>query len=90
MGEARTAGFLRYYEIPGYNHASSTVFNAAWDAVTALENRGEQGMAPPARIVADTADVSSRTWPLSEYPMWPKYAGSGDMDMASSFACALR
>ena len=38
MGEARTAGFLRYYEIPGYNHAVSTVFNAAWDSISTLEN----------------------------------------------------
>ena len=90
MGEERTAGFLRYYEIPGYNHAFSTVFNAAWDSITALENWVESGVAPPAQIVADTVGVPGRTRPLCEYPTWPKYAGSGDVNAASSFACALR
>ena len=90
MGEARTAGFLRYYEIPGYNHAFSTVFNAAWDSITALEDWVERGVAPPPQVVADTAGVPGRTRPLCEYPTWPKYAGSGDVNAASSFACALR
>ncbi len=48
MGTSRTDGFLRYYEIPGYNHAASTVFNAAWDSITTLENWVERGVAPPA------------------------------------------
>ena len=32
MGAATVDGFVRYYEIPGYGHAVSTVFNAAWDS----------------------------------------------------------
>ena len=35
MGDS--GDFLRYYEIPGYGHAVSTVFNASWDSLTALE-----------------------------------------------------
>lgn len=87
MGASRTDGFLRYYEIPGYGHAASTVFNAAWDSLTALENWVEQGTAPPAQTVADTVGVPGRTRPLCAYPTWPKYNGTGDVNLAASFTC---
>ncbi|MCR5863757.1 tannase/feruloyl esterase family alpha/beta hydrolase [Aquincola sp. J276] len=87
MGAARTAGFLRYYEIPGYGHAASTVFNAAWDSLTALDNWVEQGIAPPAQTVADTVGVPGRTRPLCDWPAYPRYRGSGDVNAAASFVC---
>ncbi|MGV2289873.1 tannase/feruloyl esterase family alpha/beta hydrolase [Trinickia sp. YCB016] len=90
MGAAKVREFARYYEIPGYGHAVGTAFNAAWDSLTTLENWVEKGVAPPPQIVADTYGVPGRARPLCEYPAWPKYAGSGDVDAASSFACALR
>ena len=89
MGAARTDGFMRYYEIPGYNHAASTVFNAAWDSLTALENWVERGVAPGSQVVADTVGVPGRTRPLCEYPTFPRYTGTGDVNLASSFACVL-
>ena len=88
MGAARADGFLRYYEIPGYNHAVSTTFNAAWDSLGALENWVEQGKAPVNQVVFDTAGVPGRSRPLCDYPTWPKYSGSGDVNTAASFACA--
>jgi hypothetical protein len=90
MGAQRTAEFLRYYEIPGYNHAVSAVFNAAWDSVGALENWVEKGLAPADPVVFDTAGVPGRSRPLCEYPLWPKYRGSGDVNAAGSFGCAAR
>ena len=87
MGPARVAGFLRYYEIPGYNHAVSAVFNAAWDSLGALENWVEKGQAPVDPKVFDTAGVPGRSRPLCEYPQWPRYKGSGDVNAASSFGC---
>jgi hypothetical protein len=87
MGEAEVAGFLRYYEIPGYGHAVSTTFNAAWDSLTALENWVERGVEPPPQVVADTVGVPGRTRPLCEWPAWPRYRGSGDPNAAASFEC---
>ena len=87
MGEAGVAGFLRYYEIPGYGHAVSTTFNAAWDSLTALENWVERGIEPPPQVVTDTAGVPGRTRPLCEWPAWPRYRGSGDVNAAASFEC---
>jgi feruloyl esterase len=90
MGSDVVPQFLRYYEIPGYNHAVSSEFNAAWDSLTALEAWVEQGTAPASQVVADTAAVPGRTRPLCEYPSWPRYDGSGDVDAASSFACVAQ
>ncbi|AMP03186.1 tannase/feruloyl esterase family alpha/beta hydrolase [Collimonas pratensis] len=90
MGSAEVAGFVRYYEIPGYGHSLSTVFNAAWDSLTALENWVEQGKAPVSQVVADTAGIPGRTRPLCEFPAWPKYSGAGDINLAASFSCATQ
>jgi feruloyl esterase len=87
MGEAGVASMLRYYEIPGYGHAASTTFNAAWDSLTTLENWVERGIEPPPQVVADTAGVPGRTRPLCEWPAWPRYRGSGDVNAAASFEC---
>ncbi|WP_398500321.1 tannase/feruloyl esterase family alpha/beta hydrolase [Variovorax sp.] len=95
MGAERVKGFMRYYQIPGYAHAVGTVFNASWDSLSALENWVEKGTAPTAMTVTDapidpvtmTASVPRRTRPLCDYPAWPKYKGSGDVDVAASFSC---
>lgn len=90
MGTAAVAGFMRYYEIPGYGHSTSTVFNAAWDSVTTLENWVENGIAPPAQVVADRTGVPGRTRPLCEYPTFPRYNLTGDINAAASFTCAAQ
>lgn len=90
MGSPAVAGFMRYYEIPGYGHAASSVFNAAWDSLTALEAWVEQGTAPTSQVVADTAGVPGRTRPLCEFPAWARYAGTGDPNLASSYTCVTQ
>ncbi|WP_371876418.1 tannase/feruloyl esterase family alpha/beta hydrolase [Pseudoduganella chitinolytica] len=66
----------------------STTFNASWDALKVLENWTENGIAPDHPVVTDTFGVPGRTRPLCDYPGWPKYRGSGDVDRADSFVCA--
>jgi hypothetical protein len=90
MGTDNVNSFMRYYEIPGYGHALSTVFNAAWDSLTTLENWVEERIEPPSQVVADTAGVPGRTRPLCEYPSWPQYQGSGDINVANSYTCATQ
>jgi hypothetical protein len=79
---------VRYYEVPGYGHAVSSDFNASWDSLTALEKWVEEDEAPKDQIVADTIGVPGRTRPLCDYPKWPRYAGTGDINDAASFECA--
>jgi feruloyl esterase len=90
MGVALVDTFLRYYEIPGYGHAIGTVFNAAWDSLTTLENWVEKSTLPPNQVVTDTLGVPGRTRPLCDYPAYPRYKGSGDVNLASSFTCSTQ
>lgn len=88
FGPSRVDGFARFYEVPGYGHAVSTVFNVAWDSLTALEGWVERGTAPSGQVATDTAGVPGRTRPLCDYPKWPQYRGTGDVNAAASFTCA--
>jgi feruloyl esterase len=90
MGVALVDTFLRYYEIPGYGHAIGIVFNAAWDSLTTLENWVEKSTLPPNQVVTDTLGVPGRTRPLCDYPAYPRYKGSGDVNLASSFSCSTQ
>jgi hypothetical protein len=47
MGLAEVDGFVRYYEVAGLGHAVSSVFNATWDSLTALEQWAEKPAPPP-------------------------------------------
>lgn len=79
--------FVRYYEVPGYGHAVSSDFNASWDSLTALEKWVEEAEAPEGEIVVDTVGVPGRSRPLCDYPQWPRYTGTGDINEAASFEC---
>lgn len=90
MGKDNVNSFVRYYEIPGYAHVVSTAFNASWDSLTALEGWTERNEAPAGLVVTDTFGVAGRTRPLCEFPAWPKYKGSGDLNVAANFSCATQ
>ena len=90
FGPANVDAFARYYEVPGYGHAVSTAFNATWDSLTALEDWAEKSSAPKGQVTTDTAGVPGRKRPLCDYPTWPKYKGSGDVNAAESYTCANR
>jgi len=87
FGPAFVDTFVRFYEVPGFAHAVSTVFNASWDSLTVLEQWAEKGVSPSGQVVADTAGVPGRTRPLCDYPKWARYKGSGDVNAAASFTC---
>jgi feruloyl esterase len=87
MGPDYVDTFARFYEVPGLGHAVSSVFNGTWDSLTALENWVEKGTAPSGQVTTDTAGVPGRTRPLCDYPKWPQYKGSGDVNVAASFTC---
>jgi hypothetical protein len=88
MGVDAVNSFVRFYEIPGFQHAFSTVFNPAWDNLTELEQWVESGTTPANEVITDSLGVPGRTRPLCVYPSWPKYKGSGDVNLAASFTCS--
>lgn len=87
LGPRATDAAVRYYVVPGANHANfgTPAFAAGWDSLTALERWVHKGQPPAKPVVADT--THDRTRPLCEYPGWPRYRG-GDPDSATSFTCA--
>lgn len=87
MGQAEVDAFVRYHEVAGMGHAVSSVFNATWDSLTALDRWSAEGVAPANQVTTDTAGVPGRTRPLCDYPKWPRYAGAGDVNVAASFQC---
>jgi feruloyl esterase len=79
---------MRYYVVPGANHASfgAPAYAPGWDSLTALETWVGKGKPPVNPVASDIRD--GRTRPLCEYPRWPKYR-SGDPGRAQSFVCSL-
>jgi hypothetical protein len=79
--------FVRYYVVPGHAHGDGD-FIPRWDALSALESWAEAGTAPTNPVGTDAATATAgRSRPLCEYPAWPKYNGSGDVNSAASFTC---
>jgi feruloyl esterase len=79
--------FARYYMAPGFGHGSGA-FTLEWDSLTALDTWVETGKAPESPVVTDgTSATKGRTRPLCEYPGWPRYNGTGDVNSAASYTC---
>ena len=61
-----------------------------FDALTALENWVEKGIAPDKLIAThSTGGKVDRTRPLCPYPQVARYTGKGSIDEAASFACVM-
>src|SRR5579872_3042527 len=89
FGQGPLDDFVRFYVAPGFGHGSGP-FVVGWDALGALENWVENGVAPGPQVVVDTKQGNRmRTRPLCVYPAWPRYSG-GDVDDAASFRCVTQ
>ena len=88
MGPAAARQFIRFYVAPGQGHGGGT-FQVTWDNLDILDAWVERGVAPPAVPVAVDSNpkTAGRSRPLCEYPKWPRYKGSGDVNAAASFTC---
>ncbi len=85
-----TKEFYRLFMVPGMQHCTGGPGPARFDALGALEQWVEQGK-PPEQMVARhvTNGLVDRTRPLCAYPQEAKYKGSGSIDDAANFVCAL-
>ncbi|MFF3484513.1 tannase/feruloyl esterase family alpha/beta hydrolase [Streptomyces sp. NPDC002701] len=86
LGPRSTHAFMRYYVLPGANHANvgAPAFAGTSDSLTALERWAEKGQPPTRPVMTDA--LHERTRPLCTYPAWPRYR-TGDPDSAASFTC---
>lgn len=82
--------FYRLFMVPGMGHCAGGPGPDRFDALTALENWVERGIAPE-RIIASKIQNGEtvRTRPLCLYPKVALWDGQGDTDVAGSFSCRL-
>jgi hypothetical protein len=88
---AKLASFARLYDMPGLPHGAQTGNFQGWaDWLGALDFWVTKGMAPGRQTATDLNEATAgRTRPVCEYPAYPKYDGSGDVNRAASFTCAM-
>jgi feruloyl esterase len=82
--------FFRLFLAPGMHHCGGGPGLNAFDALTALENWVEDGIAPDAILASHVGTGTPRTRPLCSYPNVAVYDGKGDPNSAASFQCQNR
>ncbi|WP_236078676.1 tannase/feruloyl esterase family alpha/beta hydrolase [Paraburkholderia domus] len=88
FGIDQVDAFMRLYMVPGFQHGSG-VFIPSVDLLGALDNWVTRGVAPETLTATDIAAATNgRSRPLCRYPLFPRYGGKGNVNLASSFACA--
>lgn len=81
--------FARFYLVPGYGHGGGA-FQMSADLLGTLDEWVVSGTAPDTLVAADKNPVTAgRTRPMCTYPSFPKYKGSGDINSAENYICAL-
>ena len=87
-GYDKTRDFFRLFVAPGMGHCSGGPGPNQIEALTALEQWVEKGIAPETLLAThSTAGKVDRTRPLCPYPQVARYKGTGNIDEAANFAC---
>jgi feruloyl esterase len=85
----RTADSVRLFMVPGMQHCENGPGATHFDAVTALEEWSESGIAPTqilaSHLEGNTVDM---TRPLCPYPQVATFSGKGSPNNALNFVCA--
>jgi len=90
-GAAKASNSVRLFVAPGMGHCGGGEGPNVFDKVGPLEQWVEQGKAPDQIIASHaTAGKVDRTRPLCPYPQVAKYKGTGSIDDAANFVCAVR
>lgn len=80
--------FLRLFMVPGMTHCAGGVGPDQNDAVTAVIDWVEKGVAPDRIVARKIVDgKTTRSRPLCPYPQVARYKGSGSIDDSASFQC---
>jgi len=87
-GYDRVQDFFRLFMAPGMGHCGGGPGPSSFDALAALEQWVEKGVAPDKLIAShSTAGKIDRTRPLCAYPQVARYRGTGSIDEAANFSC---
>jgi len=87
-GYDKTRDFFRLFAAPGMGHCAGGPGPNQFDALAALEQWVEKGVAPDKLIASHTtAGKVDRTRPLCPYPQVARLKGTGSSDDAANFSC---
>jgi feruloyl esterase len=87
-GYEKTREFFRFFAAPGMGHCSGGPGPNQFDALAALEQWVEKGIAPDRLIASHISNGKvDRTRPLCMYPLVARWKGTGSSDDAANFAC---
>jgi feruloyl esterase len=87
-GYDKTRDFFRLFTAPGMGHCAGGPGPNQFDALTALEQWVEKGVAPATLLASHSTNGKvDRTRPLCPYPQVARYKGTGSIDEAESFTC---
>ena len=84
-----TQNFFRLFLVPGMGHCSGGPGPDRFDALSALENWVENGIAPESITASKIVEGEvTRSRPLCVYPEVATYSGRGSSDHEANFYCA--
>jgi hypothetical protein len=82
--------FMRLFMIPGMAHCAGGLGPDQYDAVTAVIDWVEKGVAPRSLVASKIIDGQvTRSRPLCPYPQVARYQGQGSTDEAANFECRM-
>jgi feruloyl esterase len=84
-GRKQTEDFFRLFLIPGVHHGGGGPGYTVFDAMSALENWAEKGLAPDKLIASRKDQLGESFRPVYPYPILARYSGAGDPKEADSF-----
>ena len=88
FGADQVDSFMRLYMVPGFQHGNG-VFIPSVDLLGALDNWVTHGVSPETLTATDIAPATNgRSRPLCRYPLFPRYVGKGNVNLADSFVCS--
>jgi hypothetical protein len=83
-------GFMRLFMVPGMAHCAGGLGPDQYDAVTAVIDWVERGVAPDSLVAKKIVNGEvTRSRPLCPYPEVARYRGQGSTDDAASFECRM-
>jgi feruloyl esterase len=85
-GPEQVRNWSRLYMVPGAGHCGGGPSLDSFDALSAIVNWVEQGVAP-ASLTATGRAFPGRSRPLCAYPQHAHYKGSGNTEDAANFEC---
>jgi feruloyl esterase len=79
---------MRLFMIPGMAHCAGGLGPDQYDAVTAVIDWVEKGVAPDSLVARKLVEGKvTRSRPLCPYPQVARYRGQGSTNDAASFEC---